>query len=188
MTLPRPIKALTGLAALVAAMCGAGVVWASVPEPDGTIHACALKIGGLLRVIDPAAGQRCHRQLETPLSWPSGRINFAGPWDPAVTYGEAEVVTLEGSAWIAVESSIGEQPGTGASWAMFAAAGERTEPTARWVPPVRLDDAGFVGDDTSITVGSDGLPFMSYRDLSNVDLKVAHRKDEQCSAAGVISV
>ncbi len=137
MTLPRPIKALTGLAALVAAMCGAGVVWASVPEPDGTIHACALKIGGLLRVIDPAAGQRCHRQLETPLSWPSGRINFAGPWDPAVTYGEAEVVTLEGSAWIAVESSIGEQPGTGASWAMFAAAGERTEPTARWVPPVR---------------------------------------------------
>ncbi|MGH9117975.1 MAG: hypothetical protein ACRD0A_08915 [Acidimicrobiales bacterium] len=54
--------------------------------------------------------------------------------------------------------------------------------------PRILDDAGFVGDDTSITVGSDGLPFMSYRDLSNVDLKVAHRKDEQCSAAGVISV
>ena len=43
-----------------------------------------------------------------------------------------------------------------------------------------LDSAGNVGNDTSVTVGADGLGLISYYDSTNGDLKVAHCADTFC--------
>ncbi len=47
---------------------------------------------------------------------------------------------------------------------------------------VVVDSAGVVGVDTSITVGVDGLPILSYQDVSNGDLKVAKCANPYCLA------
>jgi len=45
-----------------------------------------------------------------------------------------------------------------------------------------VDTAGDVGRFTSIAIGTDHLPVISYFDFSNVHLKVAHCSNEACSA------
>ena len=149
------VLVLTGVVALVA---GGGVAWASIPDAEGTIHACVTKIAGVVRVIDPSAGQQCHSRLETPLSWGSGRLAFAGEWDAARPYARDAVVTSTGSAWIATAPSTGEQPGTGPSWAMFAAGGtpgEQGPPGADGAPGA----PGLDGTDGVNGVnGVDGAP------------------------------
>jgi hypothetical protein len=40
-----------------------------------------------------------------------------------------------------------------------------------------------VGEYTSVAIGDDGLPFISYYDATNHDLKVAHCSDVMCSEA-----
>ena len=47
--------------------------------------------------------------------------------------------------------------------------------------PTTVDSTGVVGVDTSITIGIDGFPVISYRDLANNDLKVAHCTNTSCS-------
>ena len=49
-----------------------------------------------------------------------------------------------------------------------------------------LDAAGWVGFDTSVTVGADGLGLISYREFTNGDLKVAHCGDVARSTASVV--
>jgi PKD repeat protein len=46
-----------------------------------------------------------------------------------------------------------------------------------------VDSAGFVGEYTSIAIGADGLPVVSYLDSTNFDLKVAHCGDAACTPA-----
>lgn len=46
-----------------------------------------------------------------------------------------------------------------------------------------LDSDGLVGNCTSITIGVDGLGLVSYYDITNGDLKVAHCTDIACSSA-----
>jgi hypothetical protein len=46
-----------------------------------------------------------------------------------------------------------------------------------------LDSTGTVGWFTSITIGADGLGLISYLDVTNADLKVAHCSNVQCSSA-----
>jgi hypothetical protein len=46
-----------------------------------------------------------------------------------------------------------------------------------------LDTAGAVGSGTSITTGSDGLGLISYYDLTNTDLKLAHCSNIACTSA-----
>ncbi|MBN1484922.1 MAG: hypothetical protein JXA37_09385 [Chloroflexia bacterium] len=48
-----------------------------------------------------------------------------------------------------------------------------------------LDSTGSVGRETSITVGTDGLGLISYRDSTNGDLKVAHCDNVACTNATV---
>ncbi|MDX1373383.1 MAG: hypothetical protein R3321_12995, partial [Nitrososphaeraceae archaeon] len=48
-------------------------------------------------------------------------------------------------------------------------------------PPVTLDSAGDVGQYTSITIGTDGFPVISYEDVSNGDLKFVHCTSVDCS-------
>ena len=49
------------------------------------------------------------------------------------------------------------------------------------------DSAGFVGEGSSATIGGDGLPVISYHDITNRDLKVAHCGNAACSAANTIT-
>jgi len=48
-------------------------------------------------------------------------------------------------------------------------------------PPTFIDSTGSVGGQTSITIGIDGLPVISYQDFTNTDLKVAHCTNTSCS-------
>jgi hypothetical protein len=54
------------LAALAALL--AGVAYATIPDADGQIDACADRGAGQLRVINAQAGATC-KNSETPLSW-----------------------------------------------------------------------------------------------------------------------
>lgn len=52
-----------------------------------------------------------------------------------------------------------------------------------------IDSASHVGQDTSIAMGAhDGLPLISYYDLTNGALKVAHCDNQTCSAATVSTI
>jgi hypothetical protein len=46
-----------------------------------------------------------------------------------------------------------------------------------------VDGTGDVGRYSSVTIGADGLPLVSYYDVTNGDLKVAHCVDVACSSA-----
>jgi len=51
-----------------------------------------------------------------------------------------------------------------------------------------VDTAGYVGMYTSITIGADGLPVISYYDATNENLKVAHCNDAACTSAATTAV
>lgn len=46
-----------------------------------------------------------------------------------------------------------------------------------------LDGPGNVGQFTSVAMGADGLGLISYHDVTNRNLKVAHCSDRACTAA-----
>ncbi len=48
--------------------------------------------------------------------------------------------------------------------------------------PVTLDSAGDVGEDSSIAIGADGNPIISYLDSSNGNLKIVKCSNPSCSA------
>ncbi len=58
------------------------------------------------------------------------------------------------------------------------------------VPPslVTVDDTARMGRYTDIAIGADGLPVISYRDDSSVDLMVAHCSDFECEDATLTTV
>jgi predicted regulator of Ras-like GTPase activity (Roadblock/LC7/MglB family) len=51
-----------------------------------------------------------------------------------------------------------------------------------------VDSAGDVGTSTSIAIGADGLPVISYSDDANYDLKVAHCNNVTCTSATATTV
>jgi hypothetical protein len=57
------LVAITGLVA------GAGIAWATIPDPAGVIHGCFKTVGGDLRVVDPGAGGAC-KPSEQSIEWP----------------------------------------------------------------------------------------------------------------------
>ena len=50
------------------------------------------------------------------------------------------------------------------------------------------DSGGNVGRDTSITIGEDGFPLVSYYDVTNTNLKVAHCTTAACATSSVATV
>ena len=61
----------------------------------------------------------------------------------------------------------------------------RLDPAA-FVPRVAVvDSTGDVGDCSSIAVGVDGFPLISYYDATNDNLKVAHCEDDGCTSATI---
>jgi hypothetical protein len=59
----------------------------------------------------------------------------------------------------------------------------RIDPAAFRVEDSTLDSSGWTGLFTSIAVGDDGLGLISYYDLANQDLKVAHCDNITCTSA-----
>lgn len=51
-----------------------------------------------------------------------------------------------------------------------------------------LDSVGDVGEHTSISTGADGLGLISYYDVTNADLKVAHCENAACTAATITTL
>jgi hypothetical protein len=51
-----------------------------------------------------------------------------------------------------------------------------------------VDSSGYVGNATSITTGVDGLGLISYSDITNTDLKVAHCSNASCTAATITTL
>jgi predicted regulator of Ras-like GTPase activity (Roadblock/LC7/MglB family) len=51
-----------------------------------------------------------------------------------------------------------------------------------------VDSAGAFGFFSSMTLGTDGLPVISYKDNTNGDLKVAHCGNTSCSAGNTFTV
>ena len=51
-----------------------------------------------------------------------------------------------------------------------------------------VDNAANEGQDTSIAIGTDDLPVISYSDNTNTALKVAHCNDAACTSAGITTL
>ena len=59
---------------------------------------------------------------------------------------------------------------------------QASTPVAGFDTPVVLDEVDAVGFDTSIAIGVDGNPVISYRDLANEDLKLVHCMNSSCTS------
>ncbi|MGH3041708.1 MAG: hypothetical protein ACRDNG_08235 [Gaiellaceae bacterium] len=70
-----------------------------------------------------------------------------------------------------------------------AAASPRSYPNQVSAAPlvVRVDVTGVVGDPTSVGVGVDGLPVVSYRDGTKGDLSVLHCGNVACTSGNVVT-
>jgi hypothetical protein len=154
---------------VVAAALGWGVAEATTPNASGTYYACAAKSNGALRVIDYPT-KKCTSK-EKLLSWQ--RLSWRGAWAAATTYSGGSLVSQSGSTWIALKSSKGQTPATGAFWAVFAGKGS-TGATG----PAGADGAkgatgaqgppGADGKDGTSTGGSTFLDYGSVVDLTGI--------------------
>jgi hypothetical protein len=61
-------RAATAVGLVAAGLAVATVAFAAIPDGDGAISGCYTKIGGVVRVIDTAKGERCTR-YEVPITW-----------------------------------------------------------------------------------------------------------------------
>ncbi|MEX2102711.1 MAG: hypothetical protein WD805_02015 [Gaiellaceae bacterium] len=52
---------------------------------------------------------------------------------------------------------------------------------------VTLDAAGVVGEFTSVAIGADGMPILSYRDVTNNDLKIVHCGNAACTGGNLVA-
>lgn len=94
-------------------------------------------------------------------------------------------VTVEGTA-LAPRQKISASPiavrALNAPETTVSASGFRSPPQDNFITTV--DDSGNQGEDSSITIGADGLPVVSYYSASGPnDLKVAHCTAPDCSAS-----
>lgn len=121
-------------------------------------------------------------------------LKFAKCNDPACSGGDEFLRTIDSSGDVGHYSSIAiSADGTpiisyaelvvigGASndFALKVAKCDNSECSSRTATTV--DDAGNVGTFTSIAIGPDDLPIISYRDNTNTTLKVAKCNDSACS-------
>jgi hypothetical protein len=81
----RARRAVLAVAAAALVAAAGGIAYASIPDADGTYHACMLKSVGTIRIIDPER-QRCSTHLEVEITFakegPQGEPGPAGPPGP----------------------------------------------------------------------------------------------------------
>jgi hypothetical protein len=104
-----------------------------------------------------------------------------GPQGPQGAAGPAGPAGLQGPKGDTGVSGAPGQPGAQGPPGLSATAAARTGPSANVL--ATLDSAGDVGTYTSATLGADGLALISYYDLTNQDLKVAHCDNVACTTA-----
>jgi hypothetical protein len=82
----------TVAAAVAVAGITAGIAVASIPDGAGNIHACYKRDSGMLRIIDPGAGDACKAPSEAALQWNviplTGPTGSQGPQGPAGPQGQ----------------------------------------------------------------------------------------------------
>jgi Collagen triple helix repeat (20 copies) len=81
---------LAVIAAFTATLFTSGNAAATIPKANGVIHGCIKKSSGVLRVIDPSKGDRCHKNevaIEFNREGPSGAAGAPGNTGPAGTTG-----------------------------------------------------------------------------------------------------
>ena len=81
---------LAVIAAFTATLFTSGNAAATIPKANGVIHGCVKKSSGVLRVIDPSKGDRCHKNevaIEFNREGPSGAAGAPGNTGPAGTTG-----------------------------------------------------------------------------------------------------
>ncbi len=157
-------KVRTAVIAL-AVLCGSAALgtlaWASIPDADGSIHACFKRSGGTLRVIDSSS---CGRG-ETAISWsqtgPMGPPGPAGAQGPA---GPEGVQGLQGPQGpVGPVGPRGEQGPPGITYMTYGFAHRSDVPPDRWtridaVCPegTRVTGGGFNLNGTQLDVSYNG--------------------------------
>ena len=119
-------RAVTGFVVGVIAtmtIAGGGVAIASIPSSStAKFTGCVAKTGGALRVIDAQAGKKC-KSTEKTISWSKGWTH-RGAWASGTAYKPGDVVTQNGSSYVARVKSTGSSPaGSATAWGLLAAAG-----------------------------------------------------------------
>jgi hypothetical protein len=54
---------------VVIGLGAASTTWAMIPDEDGVIHGCYMKVRGVVRVIDTDKGERCSKKRERSIAW-----------------------------------------------------------------------------------------------------------------------
>lgn len=150
-------------AAVFAAVVGIAAFAGDEPPPaTQVIAACKVKTTGAIRIVTPST--KC-KTSEVKLTW-----NVVGPRGPAGPKGATGATGSKGDT-----GATGQR---GPAGLLDAPGFARTT----------IDTVGDVGQFTSIAVGIDGLGVVSYYDVSNRHLKVAHCSNVACTAATVTTI
>lgn len=97
-----------------------------------------------------------------------------------------QIAKHDGTTWVcAPDNDTTYSAGPG----LIVDGGEiRIDPAAFSTSIATLDSVGFVGTETSIAIGADGLGLISYYDSGNSSLKVAHCNNQVCSSASTATI
>jgi hypothetical protein len=168
--------ALALVAAVAAGAVAGGVAWATIPGDGGVIQGCYTKVGGILRVIDTAKGERCFG-IELPITWnqkgPKGDPGATGasgapgvsptvaqlqPGDPTCPAGGAAITAADGSTANVCNGTNGQ-----------SFAGTVTSPNGQY--SIGVTDAGITlsnGQGTSLALTGNDLTLRSAGDFDLV--------------------
>ena len=107
------------------ALVSTGVAVASIPSSgSGSITGCVNRGSGAVRIVDSDAGKHCRAQ-ERRVVWSAG-YRYRGGWSRSATYRAFDIVTTQGSSYIAKKPSKGKSPASDSSvWGVLAVAGSK---------------------------------------------------------------
>lgn len=117
---------LAVLAGSLALASAGGVAYAAIPNSNtGVITGCRSTATGVLRVIDSQAGQAC-KAGESVLAFNAKgqSLRPAGIWDQSTTFRPGDVVSLDGSSFVAKTTNVNVKPPNSAHWQVNAGKGD----------------------------------------------------------------
>ena len=102
-----------------------GIAVAAIPSTSGRITACYATTGsnkGVVRIIDSDSGERC-KSNERAIAWSMAGLRFRGAWSSTVNYAVDDVVTKDGSSYVATVANRNVAPPNASKWAALALKG-----------------------------------------------------------------